>query len=358
MSALKDKYKRYFRNKRVLITGHTGFKGSWLTAWLKIYGAKIYGLSIGEPTKPSHYKVSKIFHGVKNIKIDIRNRKKLKKIVKKIKPDFIFHLAAQSIVSESFKNPLSTWDINSTGSINMLESIRLLRNKCIVVMITSDKCYLNLDRNKAFKENDSLGGIDPYSASKGSAEIIIRSYFNSFFKKSSNIRIASARAGNVIGGGDWAKDRLIPDCFKSWKKNKNVLIRSPNATRPWQHVLDVIHGYILLSVKLKNKKEISGNSFNLGPGLNSNYTVVQVLREIKKSYNEAKWSIKKNKEYNESTFLRLNTSKSKNILKWKNYLSFKQTILFTALWYKNYFEGKKMSGITSLQIKQIISKIK
>ena len=240
----------------------------------------------------------------------------------------------------------------------MLESVRSLKNKCIVVMITSDKCYLNLNKNEAFEENYPLGGIDPYSASKGSAEIIIRSYFHSFFKKSSNIRIASARAGNVIGGGDWARDRLIPDCFKNWKKNEVPIIRNPNATRPWQHVIDVIHGYILLSIKLKNDKKINGNSFNFGPGINSNYTVMEVLKEIKKSYKKAKWKVKKNKKYHESTFLRLNTNKSKNNLKWRSYLSFKQTIFYTSLWYKNYFESKEMSKITFSQIKQIISKIK
>ena len=179
-------------------------------------------------------------------------------------------------------------------------------------MITSDKCYLNLNKNSAFKEEDALGGLDPYSASKGSAEIIIRSYFNSFFNgKMLNIRIASARAGNVIGGGDWAKDRLVPDCFRNWRGSKNVTIRNPNATRPWQHVLDIVHGYIMLAIKLKENKFVNGNSFNFGPGKNSNHTVLEVLREIKKSYQKANWKIKKNNVYKESTFLRLNTQKSK-----------------------------------------------
>ena len=359
MNVLKNKYKKYFHKKKVLITGHTGFKGSWLTAWLKYYQAKIYGISLGEPTNPSHYKISKIFKGVNNIKLDLNNRAKLIENIKKIKPDYIFHLAAQPIVSESFRNPVLTWDTNATGTLNILESVRFLKNRCVVVMITSDKCYLNLNKNSAFKEEDALGGLDPYSASKGSAEIIIRSYFNSFFKeKCQNIRIASARAGNVIGGGDWAKDRLVPDCFKNWKKNDNVIIRNPNATRPWQHVLDIIHGYIMLAVQLKENKLINGKSFNFGPGKNFNYSVLEVLNEIKKNYKKANWKIKKNNIYKESTFLRLNTKKSKTILRWKNYLNFKKTIEYTSSWYEKYFEGQEMSEITLSQIKEMISRIK
>jgi CDP-glucose 4,6-dehydratase len=233
---MKTKLKKIFKNKKILITGHTGFKGSWLTLWLSLLGARVTGISFGYPTFPSHFKVIKIAKRINHKILDIRNFQNIKKTIKKIQPDFIFHLAAQSLVQTSYKDPLLTWSSNTLGSINILESLKVIKKNCNVIMITSDKSYKNLEIKRGYKENDLLGGYDPYSASKASAELAIQSYVNSYFNKNKNIKICIARAGNVIGGGDWSKNRIIPDCYKSWSKNKRAIIRNPNSTRPWQHV--------------------------------------------------------------------------------------------------------------------------
>ena len=221
-----------FKNKKILVTGHTGFKGSWLTFWLTILGAKVVGVS-NKKMNLSNYNILKIKKKITNeYIIDIKNLKKLKKIITSSKPDYIFHLAAQSLVKNSFENPLETFHSNSIGTLIILESTRYLNKKCTIILVTSDNSYKNLELNRGYKENDLLGGHDPYSASKGCAELIIQSYYQSFIKKNKNLRIGVARAGNVIGGGDWSKDRLIPDCIKSWSKNKKVVLRNPSSTRP------------------------------------------------------------------------------------------------------------------------------
>ena len=244
-------FENFFLNKKVLITGHTGFKGSWLCLWLHLIGAKVIGVSKGIPTKPSHYEKLKIKNKIADIRLDIRNLRKLKVVFKKYKPDFVFHLAAQSLVKKSYDHPVDTFTSNSIGTLNVLECIKGLKKKCTSVIITSDKSYKNLEIKRGYHENDILGGVDPYSASKASAELIIKSYYECYFKKNKSQLIAVARAGNVVGGADWSKDRLIPDCMKAWSKNKKVNIRNPNSTRPWQHVLEALHGYLILAKNLK-----------------------------------------------------------------------------------------------------------
>ena len=246
-------YKNYFRNKKIIVTGHTGFKGSWLTLCLNLLGAKVLGISKDYPTSPSHFKDLNIKKNIQNKIFDITNLKKTKKIFKEFQPDYVFHLAAQAIVSKSFRDPISTFNTNTIGTLNVLESLREVK-KCKAVIITSDKSYKNLEIKRGYSENDIIGGNDPYSGSKGAAELIINSYIKSFFINKKRIKIAIARAGNVIGGGDWSTDRIIPDCVKSWYKNKKITIRSPKSTRPWQHVLDAIRGYLILAIKLDDKK--------------------------------------------------------------------------------------------------------
>jgi CDP-glucose 4,6-dehydratase len=232
-----------FKNKRVLITGHTGFKGSWLTLWMKFMGAKILGISNSEVSKPSNFEILKL-----------RN-KILSKDITNFKPDYIFHLAAEAIVKKAYADPKNAWETNTLGTLNILETLRDYNKNVTVVIITSDKVYKNIEVSRGYKENDILANTDPYSASKACADIATQSYISTFLKRKKNIKIAIARAGNVIGGGDWAIGRLIPDCIRSWSKNKKVSLRSPYSTRPWQHVLDVLHGYILLAINLnKNKK--------------------------------------------------------------------------------------------------------
>lgn len=345
---------KIFSNKKVVITGHTGFKGSWLSLWMHIIGANVIGISNNIPTKPSHYELAGLRKIIKSKNINIQNTNLLKKNIKKFNPDFIFHLAAQSLVKKSYVNPLETWKTNLIGTINMLESIKDLKKETVVVIITSDKVYKNLEINRGYKEKDLLGGIDPYGASKSAAEISIKSYVKSFFSKKDNkIFIATARAGNVIGGGDWSENRLIPDCIKNWSKNKKVLIRNPNSTRPWQHVLDVLNGYINLAASLKINKKLHGEEFNFGPNT-SNVKVIDILKIIKNNWKTAKWKISKDKKFFENKFLSLNSFKAKKILGWKNKLSKKDCINFTIDWYRHYLKNKKnKKAILKKSINQI-----
>ena len=298
---------KVFKNKRILITGHTGFKGSWLSLWFKNLGADVMGVSIDIPTKPSHFQLINLEKKVKNKFIDITDLKKLKKVFINFKPDYVFHLAAQSLVKKSYKNPLLTYYTNAIGTLNVMESLKSLKNNCIAIIITSDKSYKNLEIKRGYKEEDELGGADPYSSSKASAELIIQSYFKSYLVDKKNIRLAVARAGNVIGGGDWSENRLIPDCVRSWSKNKKVIIRNPDATRPWQHVLDALYGYIILSLNLRKNRKLNGQAFNFGPGLNNNYKVIDVLKLVKKLWPNIFWkTIKLKKKEFESSLLKLN----------------------------------------------------
>ena len=257
--------KNIFYNKKVLITGHTGFKGSWLSLWMHKLGANVIGISKDIPTKPSHYLSSGLNKFVKNKNIDIQNKKQLHSFIKTLKPDFIFHLAAQAIVKKSYEDPKQTWESNVIGTVNILEGVKRLKKKIIIIIITSDKVYKNLEINRGYHEKDILGGEDPYSASKSAADLATQSYCKTIFKNHSNIRIAIARAGNVIGGGDWSVGRIIPDCIRSWSKNRRVNIRNPKSTRPWQHIFDVLNGYITLAIYLSRNKNLNGETFNFGP---------------------------------------------------------------------------------------------
>ena len=343
--------KNFFYKKKVIITGHTGFKGSWLTQWLKLYGAEIYGISKNIPTIPSHYQVSNIGKGIKNYQLDIIQQKKLKSIFVKIKPDYVFHLAAQSLVKRSYKDPTNTWNTNLIGTLNVLESLRVLNNKCTAIIITSDKCYLNKEITRGYRETDILGGEDPYSASKASAELLINSYVKSYFNKN-NVRISSVRAGNVIGGGDWSEDRLIPDCVRQWSKKKTFVIRNPFSTRPWQHVLEAIYGYVLLAAKLSKNPSLHGESFNFGPTKNNNHSVIFLVKTIKKFWNNITWSIKKNNSFKESNLLMLNTKKVKKKIKWESVLKFEESIFMVIDWYKNFYS--KINNPSKLTINQIV----
>mgnify|MGYP001170805932 FL=1 len=351
---------KIFKNKKILITGHTGFKGSWLSLWFKSLGADVMGVSIDIPTKPSHFKLINLEKKIKNKFVDITDLKKLKKIFVTFKPDYVFHLAAQSLVKKSYQNPLFTYYTNAIGTLNVMESLISLRNNCIAVIITSDKSYKNLEIERGYKETDVLGGADPYSASKASAELIIQSYFKSYLNDKKNIRIAVARAGNVIGGGDWSEDRLIPDCVRSWSKNEKVIIRNPDSTRPWQHVLDALYGYITLSINLRKNIKLNGQAFNFGPSMNNNYKVIDVLKLVKKLWQNILWKIIKVKKREfESSLLKLNSSKANSILKWKCNLSFKESIYFTTEWYKYFYTKKKnMYDFSTKQINLYVKRLK
>ncbi len=330
-----------FKGKKVVVTGHTGFKGGWLSFWLNLKGAKVVGISNKIITNPSFFKILKLNEKITNIRVDLRNLKKLNKVLNKHKPDFIFHLAAQAIVSKSYFDPVNTFKTNAIGTLNLLECIKNFKHHCVAVIITSDKSYRNIEIMRGYNENDILGGKDPYSGSKAAAENIIYSYFHSFIKKNKKLRIAIARAGNVIGGGDWSDNRLIPDAIRSIKSKKQLIVKSPNSTRPWLHVFEVLFGYMLLALKLKENKDLNGQAFNFGPGKSSSLTVKNLLDIIKEHFSNFDWKISKSKNFFESKLLKLNSQKSNKVLGWKNYLDYNKKIEFLTEWYKCYFKNPK-----------------
>ena len=335
-----------FKNQKVLITGHTGFKGSWLTLWLTHLGADVVGISKDIPTNPSNFLANHLKKKINHHILDIRDKKKLEKIIKRYKPDYIFHLAAQSLVKKSYVKPMHTFETNSLGTLNLLEILRNYNNRkiCSIVIITSDKSYRNLELDRGYIETDIIGGYDPYSASKACAELMIQSYLKSFILDKKNLRISVARAGNVIGGGDWSEDRLIPDCIKSVLNKKKLIVRFPNSTRPWQHVLEVLYGYMCLALKQKKEKKINGNAFNFGPNNKSSITVLDLIKKMKKKWKTIDWKIThlKKGEY-ESKLLKLNSSKIYKFIKWKCFLSTDQTLDMVINWYKIYLNNKKMN---------------
>ena len=347
--------KCYF-GKTVLITGHTGFKGSWLCAWLLSLGAKVVGLSDNIPTSPSNFEASKIASLVEDYRIDIRNSDAVKKLVIACQPDFVFHLAAQALVRPSYESPLDTFAINAMGTANILDALRNLKKNVSVIMITSDKAYDNKEWVWGYRENDMLGGKDPYSASKGMAELVIRSYVESFFKTSDNeILIGIARAGNVIGGGDWASDRIVPDCVSATFRGEKLAIRNPSATRPWQHVLEPISGYLVLGDNLSSSRSLHGEAFNFGPSSEQNYPVSSLINEMKKYWNEISWvdQFDKDKKVYEAGLLKLNCDKANLKLDWQSTLYFKETVSMTVDWYREYYEGMNNS-MQEMTMKQIL----
>ena len=343
---------KFYKNKKVFITGHTGFKGSWLTSVLLKFGAKITGFSLNDEKRKNYENFIK-YKKIKNIYGNVCDYKKLRNEIKKSKPHIIFHLAAQPLVAESYINPLETFNTNFIGSVNIFEISKELNIKSIVV-ITSDKCYLNKEILRGYKEQDELGGKDPYSASKASVEIVFQSYLQSFFYKKKNTGIATARAGNVIGGGDWSKNRIIPDCIKTIKKQKNLVIRNPLSTRPWQHVLEPISGYLILAKKLyETPKKFSG-SWNFGPRNKETKNVYDVANIIIKNV-YAKKSVKiihQKANFKEANLLKLNSNKANKILKWSTKWSMPQALKKTAEWYDIYLRKKNTREVTNNQIKE------
>lgn len=330
-----------YRNKTVLVTGHTGFKGSWLVYWLLKMGAKVIGYALEPPTKPNHI-------GLLNIDIisiigDIRDLNKLNKVFEVYKPDIVFHLAAQALVRFSYSNPIETYETNIIGTLKVFEACRKNNVKAIV-NITSDKVYENKEWIWGYRENDPIGGYDPYSSSKGCADLLASSYRNSYFnindyKKTHNTLLATCRAGNVIGGGDWARDRLMTDIILSAMYNKKVNIRNPKATRPWQHVLESLSGYLMVGQKLLEEKIEFGEAWNFGPSGEGGITVEEVVQNAKKHWNKIDYDmIYDLNKLHEANLLKLDCSKAYNVLKWRNVWDGSTTVEKTIDWYKNYYE--------------------
>ena len=345
MEITETMFGNIYKNKNVLITGNTGFKGSWLTSWLLKLGARIYGISKDIPTEPSMFKELGLKKKIVHYEQDVRDLDSVIRIIDEIKPDLLFHLAAQSLVSVSYSNPIETISTNVLGTTNVLEALKESNHNCVAVIITSDKCYDNVEWVWGYKETDILGGKDIYSGSKGAAEMIFKSYYHSFFKKGeSNVKVATTRAGNVIGGGDWAQDRIVPDCMRAWNKNEIVEIRNPNATRPWQHVLEPLSGYLALGQQLYESNKFCGESLNFGPMSQYSYTVEELLKDLTKYWNiqdsSKAYKITDDLKFHEAGLLKLNCDKALFHLKWLPTLNYEQLIDFTGSWYYNFYNWK------------------
>ena len=340
--------KSFWKDKKVLITGHTGFKGSWLSIWLNLLGAKVSGIALPPESSPSLFNQLQLSDLLEaNFYVDIRDKLFLKEKIFELKPEIVFHMAAQPLVRKSYLNPIETWEVNVMGSLNLLKILTELDSPCAVVMVTTDKVYRNEEWVFGYREEDHLGGFDPYSSSKAACEIAISSWRSSFcrnFKnKPANLFIASARSGNVIGGGDWAEDRIIPDVVKALNNNSKVLVRNPNSTRPWQHVLEPLSGYIVLAEMIfKSKEKYTKNdnpycaAFNFGPSISANKTVSDLVNEIFKYWSgECEINID-DKNLHEAVKLNLQVDKSYQLLNWSSRWDFEITVERTIKWYKSF----------------------
>ena len=349
-----------YRGKKVLVTGNTGFKGSWLTTWLISLGADVYGISKDIPSKPSMFEELHLADKITHYTVDIRNYALLEATINQIAPDFVFHLAAQPIVSLSYREPLDTLSSNVMGTAHILEVLRRYSKSCTAVIITSDKCYDNVEWMWGYKETDQLGGKDIYSGSKGAAELVFKSYYHSFFKQSGHlVRIATARAGNVIGGGDWALDRIVPDCMRSWSKGDVVEIRSPKATRPWQHVLEPLSGYLQLGSELSRRPELNGESFNFGPQAEYSHTVQELLEHMSVRWHfdrpEAAYRITGDVKFHEAGLLKLNCDKALFYFRWRPTLDYQTLLEYTSDWYYEFYKNKPdMFAYTQKQISNYV----
>lgn len=342
---------RKFNGKNVVITGHTGFKGAWLTTWLKMLGAKVIGIALDPYTDPSHFVAANLADGITDLRIDIRDRDALEHAIVTAQPDFVFHLAAQALVRRSYDDPIETWQTNVLGTLHVLEALRKLDKPCAAVIITSDKCYDNVEWVWGYRETDAMGGPDPYSASKGAAELLIRSHIKSYFPKdTSKVRVASARAGNVIGGGDWSVDRIVPDCVKAWSTDNSVELRNPYSTRPWQHVLEPLSGYLCQAAALSQQHDLHGESFNFGPQAQQNHSVLELVQQMALHWEQVRWQDVSESTVGpyESGLLKLNCDKALHYLNWRAVMGFEDTVRMTSEWYKAYYQQPEQIAATTI----------
>jgi CDP-glucose 4,6-dehydratase len=344
-----------YRGRRVLVTGHTGFKGAWLAHWLGMLGAEVAGYAVDIPTQPSCFGVLGMDRKLRHNLGDIRDRARLAAVIDDFRPEIIFHLAAQSLVRRSYADPVTTFETNAMGMVNLLESVRTRPWIEAAVLITSDKAYRNNEWYWGYRETDALGGHDPYSASKACAELVAHAFQHSFLQHSPT-RVATTRAGNVIGGGDWAEDRIVPDGIRAWSTGVPLVVRSPQATRPWQHVLEPLSGYLVLGAGLLGgKDELRGEAFNFGPDANVNQTVGQLIGAMATRWPGASWNTPEGLERggHEATLLKLSCDKALAYFQWRAALQFPETVEFTVDWYRDWHGGRTdMTAFTSAQIER------
>jgi CDP-glucose 4,6-dehydratase len=351
-------FENVFLDKTVLVTGHTGFIGSWLVTWLIYLGAKVVGISLEPSTNPSLYESNGLKKLMIDYKKDIRNYYEVEGIIKENRPEFIFHLAAQPLVLRSYNEPLETFSTNVMGTVNILEAIRNSDSTSVFVNFTSDKCYENKEIDYSYNENDKLGGHDPYSASKATSEIITNSFRQSFFQNNKNqVSISTIRSGNVIGGGDWAENRLIPDCIRHFEKNEKIIIRNPKAIRPWQHVFEPISGMLSLANNMKKNPTKFNEAWNIGPN-STNITVKEVVEKVIREFGNGSWEESQEQSTNphEANILKLDVSKIQNKLNWTQCLTLDEAVEYTIQWYKIFSEKNNMFDFSIEQIKSYLAK--
>ncbi len=340
-------FSNVYKNRRILVTGHTGFKGSWLVLWLQMLGAKVTGISLPPETSPNHWDLLGL--DVESFHIDIRDEDLVRRKIVELKPEMVFHLAAQPLVRRSYRQPLETWATNVMGTANVLDACRQVEELLAIVVVTTDKCYENKEWVWGYREIDPLGGYDPYSASKAGSELVAASYRRSFFDTHSSPLLASARAGNVIGGGDWSEDRLIADLVRSVEAKKPLEIRSPNATRPWQHVLECLSGYLMLGQQLLEGNKSCADAWNFGPDREGNRQVKQVLAALKADWPTVEWHCSDTPQPHEAQLLHLDSGKAREKLFWRPVWTFDEGVAATAGWYRAWLDRGEVVSLNQLQ---------
>lgn len=347
----------FWRGKKVLVTGHTGFKGSWLTLWLQALGAKVTGYALAPDTTPNLFELARVADGIDSVISDIRDRHAVLNAMKAASPEIVIHMAAQPLVRESYATPVETYETNVMGTVHVLEAVRHVPGVKSVVIVTTDKCYENHEWEWGYRENEAMGGYDPYSSSKGCAELVTAAYWRSFFNPSTyathGVAIASARAGNVIGGGDWATDRLIPDIMRAIMREERVRIRSPHAIRPWQHVLEPLSGYLLLAEKLYSEQSRYAEAWNFGPNDADARPVQAIVERLTSQWGDgASWALDGDEHPHEATFLKLDCSKARNRLGWQPRWNLERALDEIVAWYKAAARQEDMRAVTLEQIDQ------
>lgn len=343
-------FKNIYNGRRILVTGHTGFKGSWLALWLQKLGANVAGISLDPETTPNHWDVLSM--DLPDHRVDIRDSESTTKIISEAAPEIVFHLAAQPLVRRSYLDPLETWSTNVVGTATVLNACRKADSLRAIVVVTTDKVYANKNWHWGYRETDPLGGHDPYSASKACSEIVAASFRSAFFYEENSPLLATVRAGNVIGGGDWSEDRLIPDLVRAATSKQTLEIRSPNATRPWQHVLECLSGYLMIGQKLLEGHREFASEWNFGPERSDNRRVIEILDILKSCWTDIRWNTATQPQPHEAALLHLDNSKAKSLLGWNPVWTLETTLQATAEWYRSYHDDEKVLTENQLDLFQ------
>jgi CDP-glucose 4,6-dehydratase len=356
---MDEHFQEIYRNRRVLITGHTGFKGSWLSLWLAELEAKVIGYSLEPPTEPNLFEAINLKDKITHIIGDVRDEKHLIAIFEKYQPEFVFHMAAQPLVRLSYKDPKLTYETNVIGTVNVLEAVRKTESIRVCIIVTSDKCYENREWVYGYRETDPIGGYDPYSSSKGCAELVTSAYMRSFFnpegyEKNHNVALSSVRAGNVIGGGDWGEDRIIPDCVRALSQKNGIVVRNPQATRPWQYVLEPLSGYLLLGALMYEGGTKYSSAWNFGPNDASIITVEELVKLVIKYWNSGSYTTDTSNQPHEAGILKLDASKAQALLGWTPIYDVYKAVEKTINWYKNFYNCMRKEELYEFTVKEIL----